>query len=298
MTNLAKRVPRARPRLGGPASGPWHALDLALAGEAAQRLSRRGDTNSAPDLEAGWDRGGLNPKPYPHNGQPLARHRSRSCSPPPSDAAAAQRAFLRGLSSAPAWGAQGSAAAGAASSVAKSLSSTWSAVGRRHVVRNLAVVAVAALGLLLLLLRSAELGVARTREPTLGASPLRRGGAASEGFSTLRFGGGAGGAPWEWESVDARREWADDDGADGFSEPWNPMSSGPRTVIHDPRNRDCGGGRRAPTWAAAAHAGIKRAESKFRSWIESDPVAELLPDGPLAWFYDWAAHGGCVTECK
>ena len=300
MTTLGKRISRARPRLGAPATGPWHALDLALAGEAAQRFSRRCDSNSAPDLENGWDCEGRNPKPSPRDSQSLARHRSRSCSPPPSDAASAQRAFLRGLSSAPARAAQGAAAVGA-SSAAKSLNSAWSAVRRRHVVRYLLVAAMAALGLLLLLLRSAELGVTQTQEPVLGASPRRRGGAALEGLEgvgILKPSSGAGGAPWERESADTRRDWAYDDGADSFYEPWNPIPKGPRNLVLEPRNRDYGGGRRAPTWVAAARAGIQRAQRTFRSWVESDPVAELLPDGPLAWYYDWAAHGGCVMACK
>lgn len=167
--------------------------------------------------------------------------------------------------------------------------------------RYLLVAAMAALGLLLLLLRSAELGVTQTQEPVLGASPLRRGGAASEGLEGVgdsKSISGTGGAPWERESAETRRDWAYNDGADGFYEPWSPIPKGSRTLDLDPRNRDYGGGRRAPTWVAAARAGIQRAQRTFRSWVDSDPVAELLPDGPLAWYYDWAAHGGCVIECR
>ena len=103
--------------------------------------------------------------------------------------------------------------------------------------RYLLLAAMAALGLLLLLLRSAELGVPQAQEPVLGASPLRRGGAALEGLEGVggsKTGSGAGGAPWERESADSRRDWAYDDGADGSLSPGAPCLRVPGSEFWTP----------------------------------------------------------------
>lgn len=287
---MGKRVARVRQ------GGPWRALPLALAERNADalphRLARRGDAASAPDLEAA--RGAARDAASVfHHGQALAKHRSRSCSPPPPAAPGRFAALLRGVSTAPVRGGGPGAAEGGAA-LAPGGGAWWGRsacvphlLRRRGSVRALVVACAAVLALL---------AVLRWGEQRLRGAALQ--------YRSDRA------TPAHADTKSAPREWAHDPaGVLTNGEPWNP-DPGPDSDFAAglPRYdrdgfplagdgvqglRSNGGGR---AWFGAARASLRRAARTFRGWLTRDPLGELLPEGPLAWYYDWAAHGGAWPE--
>ena len=295
---MGKRVARVRPPRQGVPGGPWRALPLALperdADALQHRLARRGDAASAPDLEA--PRGAAHDARvpgFPH-GQELAKHRSRSCSPPAPAARSHFAALLRGVSTAPVRGGGAGAAEGGAGCGRSACVSH--PPRRRGLVRVLGVACTAVLALLAVL-RWGELQTARAWGAPPWVRPLR-GGSAAAARAAAKSG------PWEWAH--------DPRGVLTNGEPWNPYpDSGGTFAVGLPRfDRDgrplAGGEEQGYTvddggdggraWFASARTSITRAARTFRGWLACDPLAELLPDGPLAWYYDWAAHGGVWPE--
>ena len=287
---MGKRVARVRQ------GGPWRALPLALAERDADalqhRLARRGDAASAPDLEAargaGHDAIGMF-----HHGQALAKHRSRSCSPPAPAARGRFAALLRGLSTAPVRG-QGTGAAEGGAALAPSGGAGWghsacvSHLLRRRGAARVLVVACAAVLALLAVLRWGE-------QRLRGAALQSHSNVATPARTNAKSG------PWEWahdprEVLTDGEPWNPDPGPDGdfaaglprFDRDERPLAGG---VVQGVWPH--GGGR---AWFGAARASLRRAARTFRGWLARDPLGELLPEGPLAWYYDWAAHGGAWPE--